>query len=94
MKAMPIRRFEDGGFLLLLLVITLAFAWLITPFFGAIVWGVIVTILFRPVYLRLERALGGRPNTAAALSVLLIIALVVVPALLLGFSLVQEAANL
>lgn len=91
---MPVRRFEDGGFLILLLVITVAFAWLIMPFFGAIVWGVIVAILFRPVYLRMERGLGGRRNTAAALCVLLIIALVVLPALLLGFSLVQEAANL
>jgi predicted PurR-regulated permease PerM len=93
-RTMPIRRLEDGGFLVLLLAITILFAWLILPFFGAIIWGVIVAILFRPIYVRLERALGGRPNTAAALCVLLIIALVVLPALLLGFSLVQEAANL
>ena len=93
-QIMPTRRLEDGGFLVLLLVITVLFAWLILPFFGAIVWGVIVAILFRPIYVRLEKALGGRPNSAAALCILLIIALVVVPALLLGFSLVQEAANL
>jgi len=91
---MPTRRLEDGGFLVLLLAITAVFAWLILPFFGAIVWGVIVAILFRPIYLRLERLLGGWPNTAAALCILLIVALVVLPALLLGFSLVQEAANL
>lgn len=91
---MPTRRLEDGGFLVLLLAITLLFAWLIMPFFGPIIWGVIVAIMFRPVYVRLERSLGGRPNTAAALCILLIIALVVLPALLLGFSLVQEAANL
>ncbi len=91
---MPMRRLEDGGFLVLLLAITVTFAWLILPFFGAIVWGVIVAILFRPVFLRIEAALGGRPNLAATLCVLLIIALVVLPALLLGFSLVQEAASL
>ncbi len=91
---MPMRRLEDGGFLVLLLAITLLFAWLILPFFGAIVWGVIVAILFRPVYVRLERRLGGRPNTAAALCLLLVVALVLLPALLLGFSLAQEAANL
>ncbi|MCB2049374.1 MAG: AI-2E family transporter [Novosphingobium sp.] len=91
---MPMRRFEDGGFLALLLLITLAFAWLVMPFFGSIIWGVIIAILFRPVYLRLDRALGGRPNLAAILCILLIVALVVLPALLLGVSLVQEATDL
>ena len=91
---MPMRRLEDGGFLVLLLLITLAFAWLIMPFFGSIIWGVIVAIIFRPVYLKLEKKLGGRSNLAAALSILLIVALVVLPAVVLGLSLVQEAASL
>jgi predicted PurR-regulated permease PerM len=91
---MPTRRLEDGGFLVLLLVVSVAFAWLVMPFFGSIVWGLIVAILFRPVYVKIERALGGRPNTAASLCILLIVALVVLPALLLGVSLVQEAASL
>jgi predicted PurR-regulated permease PerM len=88
------RRLEDGGFLVLLLAITLIFAWLIMPFFAPIVWSLVVAILFRPVYVRLDRAIGGRPNTAAGLCLLLIVALVVLPALLLGFSLAQEAGNL
>lgn len=91
---MPTRRFEDGGFLVLVLAITLAFAWLVLPFFGSIVWGVIIAILFRPIFLRLNAALGGRPTMAASLCILLIIALVVIPALVLGFSLVHEAADL
>lgn len=91
---MPMRRFEDSGFLVLIVAITLAFFWLVLPFFGAIVWGVIVAIMFRPVYVRLERWLGGRPNTAAALCLVLILALVILPAMLLGVSLVQEATNL
>src|SRR5689334_24805384 len=41
---------EDGGFLTLVLVVTLAFAWLLTPYFGAILWGVVVAILFSPLY--------------------------------------------
>jgi predicted PurR-regulated permease PerM len=90
---MPPRRFEDGWFLALIVAITLAFAWLIAPFFGSIVWGVIVAIVFRPIFLWLKVKLGGRPNTAAALCLLLILALVVLPAFLLGVALVQEAAN-
>lgn len=87
-------RFEDGGFLALIILITLAFAWLVAPFFGAIMWGTIVGILFRPVYLRLQAKLGGRRNLAAVICILLIVAVVVFPAILLGLSLVQEAASL
>ena len=36
---------ENGGFLTLVLVVTLAFAWLLTPYFGAILWGVVAAIL-------------------------------------------------
>lgn len=91
---MRTRRFEDVGFLTLILVITIAFAWLVAPFFGAIMWGIIFAVLFRPLYMFLQRKLGGRRNVPAALCLLLIVILGVIPALLLGISLVQEAANL
>lgn len=87
-------RFEDGSFLALIVLITLAFAWLAAPFFGAILWGVIVGIVFRPVYRRLHVWTGGRRNIPAVICILLILALVILPALLLGLSLVQEAASL
>lgn len=87
-------RFEDGGFLVLIAVVTLAFAWLIWPFFGAVLWGVIAGILFAPAQRKLERRLGGHANLAAALILLLILALLVLPALLLGISLVREAAQI
>ena len=87
-------RFEDGGFLALIIAITLAFAWLIAPLFGAVLWGVIVGVLFRPVFLRLQVMMGGRRNTPAIICILLILAVVILPAFLLGISLVQEAASL
>lgn len=87
-------RIEDGGFLALVILVTLAFVWLIAPYFGAIVWGVVAGILFAPVNRRLRIALGGRRNLAAALTLLLILALVIAPAFLLGISLVQEATSI
>ena len=87
-------RFEDGGFLALILLISLAFAWLIAPFLGAILWGVIVSILFKPVYSRLNSMTGGKRNLSASLCLLLILAVVILPAFLLAISLVQEAASL
>jgi len=87
-------RFEEGAFLALVLLVTLAFAWLIAPFFGAILWGVVAAILFTPVNHRLVTALKGHRNLAAALTLLLILALVILPAFMLGISLVQEAGTL
>ena len=87
-------KLEDGGFLALVLLITLAFAWLIAPFYGAILWGLIAAIVGEPVYRRLAVRFGGRRNLAAALTLLLILALVIIPAILIGISLVQEAASI
>lgn len=87
-------RLEDGGFLALVLLVTLAFAWLMGPYFGAILWGVVAAILFAPFNRRLTRKLNGHANLAAGLTILLILALVILPALLLAVSLVQEASAL
>lgn len=84
---------EDGGFLTLVVLVTIGFAWLIAPYFGAILWGVVAAILFAPVNRRLTVWLGGRTNLATTLTLLLIIAVVILPAFLLGFALVQEAVS-
>jgi predicted PurR-regulated permease PerM len=85
---------EDGGFAVLVVVVTLAFAWLALPYFGAILWGLVAAIVFGPLYRRMTVQLGGRAGLAAALTLVLILALVIVPALLLGVSLIEEAAGL
>ncbi|GGC42209.1 AI-2E family transporter [Novosphingobium marinum] len=87
-------RFEDGGFLALVLLVSLAFIWLVLPFFGAILWGLVAAILFAPLNRWLVRRMGGHENVAAALVLLLIVTLVILPAFLLGMSLVREAASL
>lgn len=85
---------EDGGFVVIVLLVSLAFAWLTLPFFGAILWGVVAAILFAPVYRRILIQLGGRRNLSAAIAVLLILAVVILPAIAIGTALVNEAADL
>ena len=70
---------EHRGFLLLLTAVTLAFAWVLYPFYGAVLWAVVVAVLFSPVHRRLLLAMPGRPSLAAALTVLIIIAMVILP---------------
>ncbi len=84
-------RLEDGGFLLLVVLITLAFAVVILPFFGAILWGLVTVILFAPLNRWFLARLPGHRNSAALLTLTIIIALVIVPAIVLGMALVQEA---
>lgn len=79
--------------LALLVIISLAFAMLIEPFFGAIVWAVVVAVLFQPVYRKISGWLFPRINLAAFLTLILVILLVIVPAILLGMALVQEATS-
>lgn len=82
---------EDGFFLVLALVVTIAFGLVIEPFFAAILWGVIAAILFVPLNRRLLTRMPGHRTSAALLTLLFIIALIIVPAILLSMALVQEA---
>ena len=84
----------DQFFVGLLILISAAFVWVILPMFGAILWGVVAAILFAPLNRFFVRKLPKRPNSAALLTLLAIIAVAVLPATALASGLVQEAADL
>ena len=88
------RRIENQTFLLLLVTVTLAFGWVLYPFYGAVLWAVVVAVLFAPVHRRLLQSTQGRPSLSAALTVLIIIAMVLLPLALIAASLAQEASSL
>ncbi len=84
---------ERGFLMLLVILVTLAFLWLVAPFAGAILWGVIAAVLFAPLNARFLRARPGRPTLTALLTLLVITAVVIVPAMLLGAALLNEASG-
>jgi hypothetical protein len=43
-----LRTLKDRTFLLLTVAISLAFAWILWPFYGAVLWATILTIVFAP----------------------------------------------
>lgn len=88
-----IGRFEDRNFLLLVVVTTLAFIWVLHPFFSAILWGVIAAIVFAGLHGKIERAMPRQPSLAAFVTLLAIIFLVLIPTLLILSVLGQEAAT-
>lgn len=85
---------QTASFVVLVLLVSTGFLWLTLPFYGAVLWAVILAILFNPLNKRLLARLGGRRNTAAALTLLTCICIVVIPGSLMLASLAREAANL
>jgi predicted PurR-regulated permease PerM len=84
---------EDKSFLLLVIAVSVAFAWILRPFYGAVLWGVIIAIVFRPLYRRLLRRMPARPTIAALATVLVILVLVILPITLVAGMLVQEGLS-
>ena len=85
---------EDKPFLLLIISISLAFAWILWPFYGAVLWGTVLAIVFAPLYRRLSRSMRQRRNLAALATVVIIVIIVILPSALITASLVQEASGL
>jgi predicted PurR-regulated permease PerM len=77
-------------FMLLVVGVSALFAWIVWPFYGAILWAAILAILFRPVYRRLADALRQRRTLAALATMLVILAVVVLPTAMVAIMLVQE----
>ncbi len=90
----PRTAIERAFLLLLLAASSIAFGWLIGPFIGAILWGVIAAILFKPLNDRLLATMPGRRNLAAAATLLIIVAVGVIPAMLLGAALLSQATTI
>ena len=87
------RPLEERFFLWLLLVVSILFAWILWPFFAALLWAVVFAILFMRLNRRLTRRIGGRRNVASLLTLLLVLVVVILPLMLVGSMLVQEAAS-
>ncbi len=87
------RTIEDKAFLLLIFVVTLGFAWILWPFYGAVLWGTVTAVLFAPLHRRLLRAMAPRRSLAAFSTVLIVVAIVILPLTLIGLSLGQEASG-
>jgi predicted PurR-regulated permease PerM len=87
------RMLEDKTFLLLIIAISLAFAWILWPFYGAVLWGAVLAIVFAPLFRRLSRSMRQRRNLAALATVMIILVIVILPLTLITASLVQEASG-
>ncbi len=87
------RKLEQRSFLLLLVLVSLAFIILLQPFFGAIFWACVIGLLFYPLNQFLfER--WGRANLAALVTLLVSALVGIIPTLFILTSFFQEGVAL
>ncbi len=82
---------QSKAFLLLLILVTIAFGAILWQFHGAVFWGVILAILFAPLHRKLLRRMPRRTNLAALSTLGLCLVIVILPMTAITISLIQEA---
>ena len=83
----------ESRVLALLIVASAALVWILLPFYGTIMWGAIIALLFAPLNRRMVRWLNGRRRLAALLTLLIVLIIVVLPLVLVTAALAREAAT-
>src|SRR6478736_713974 len=85
---------QKKTFLILLITVTLAFGWILLPFYGAVFWGTVLAIIFTPFHRRLLVRMNHRANLAALTTLFLCIIIVLLPTAALVISLIQEVSSI
>ena len=87
-------KFEVGGLAVFLALITAALLAIVWPFIFALLWAVLAAIVFRPLYRRLLADFRGHANWAALAALLIITVAVIIPTLIIGSMILDEAITL
>ncbi|WP_420134821.1 AI-2E family transporter [Rhodopseudomonas sp.] len=88
------RASENPFFILLLVAVSIGFGWILLPLYSAVLWGMVMAIIFAPLNRRLAQLYDGRRNLAALTTLTIIIMLVLLPLSLIGAALAQEASQM
>ena len=84
---------EEKTFLWLVLVVSIVFGLIVVPLYGAILWAMVIAILFSSLNRHLCESMRGRRNLAALTTLAIIVVIVILPLTVLIASLVTEAAG-
>ena len=81
-------------FIFFLSVVTVAFFWILLPFYGAVFWGFILAVMFMPLNDYFLSKIPGKKNTAALLTLSVCLLIVIIPLIVVIIALTQESAAL
>lgn len=85
---------QNRTLLVLIAIVTLAFAWVLWPLFGAVFWAVAFAIVLDPVTRRLMAWTGQRRNLAALAMIIATLLLIILPTILILTAMLAEAQSL
>jgi len=91
---MRLHNLESRAFLVLVLLTTGAFLWMVRGFLMPVFWAVVLAVLFRPVFRRWLRLVRGRSSVAALLTTLSVVFVILVPFGLLVAEVTRQALGL
>jgi predicted PurR-regulated permease PerM len=83
---------ETRALFWLLLGVSLALGWILLPFYGSIMWGAIIALMFTPLYRRLLPRLWGNGSATAIVTLLIVVVMVIIPLALVAATLARDAA--
>ncbi len=92
--ALPVQTVDRAFFFLLLIAVTLAFLGLITDFLKPVFWALVLALLFQPLQRYMLRTIPDRPSLGAALTLITIVFLVLIPVFLVVVAVAREAAEI
>jgi predicted PurR-regulated permease PerM len=87
-------KLEQRSFLMMLILVSLLFIFLLKPFWGSIFWACLIGLIFHPLYSRLRKLWRGRSTLSALATLLICLIIVIVPTLFVMTSFFQEGAGL
>lgn len=84
---------EKRSFLITLAFVSIAFVWVLIPFWAAIFWASVVAVIFYPLQQKLISKFGDKPNRAALVTLFVAVFIVVIPVLGIAYTFVQEGVD-
>jgi len=85
---------EDVFFVVLLMVATIGFVWIVRDFLESVFWAALLASLFHGVHVRLMARLEGRPSASAMLVLVIILLIVILPLFFVGLAVTRETLSL
>jgi predicted PurR-regulated permease PerM len=89
-----LRILESRVFLGITVFVTVALGWILWPYFGAILWGTVLVMLFAPFNAKLQTSMGLGPTWSALLTMAVMLVAVILPLLAVAAALVRELTAL
>ncbi len=81
---------EIRSFIAALIAVSIAFTYLMLPFFSVILWACIIALLFHPLHTKILQRFPRRENTAALVTLLACIVIAVTPTLFLTSAFIKQ----